>query len=73
MVAVVVVIVIIIAIVVVSYRDREVLTCWIMIVNNHDPCSEVWAQGDLRRDSCGSGPAGSNGVRGGAENATTYW
>ena len=44
--------------------------CRIMSINHHDPCSEVLAQGDLRRASCGAGPASSNGVRGGAENTT---
>ena len=41
-----------------------------MSFNHHDPCSEVLAQGDLRRASCGAGPASSNGVRGGAEDTT---
>ena len=28
-----------------------------MSFNHHDPCSEVWAQGDLRRASCEAGRA----------------
>ena len=36
---------------------KSIIIIEFMSINHHYPCSEVWAQGDLRRASCEAGRA----------------